>query len=131
MRKFLQYAITAIFGIVIAVLVLVSKETFSQTATDVIYKDLCDAFFVPGIMIAGFGLLTFASNGGSFDIIRYGLIKLFDLFKRDLTKVKYRSFYEYRKAQQENKRSFAFLLIVGCVFIVAAVVFLILYNNVV
>lgn len=129
MKKVLKYVITFAFGAAICVAVLFAREFFSQTETSVIYGDLCDAFFVPGILLCGFGLLVFASNGGAFDMLAFGVIKLADLFRRDLTKVRYRTFYDYRKAQSEKKHSYGFLLIAGLFFLVASVAFLALFES--
>lgn len=130
MKKILKYVIAILFGLVISVLVLVSKGTFVQTELLIIYKDLCDAFFIPGGIMVGFGLLIFVSNGGVFDMLKFGLIKLTDLFRRDLTKVKFRTFYDYRKAQEGKSRSFFYILLSGIILCVLAVIFLILYLNV-
>lgn len=130
MKKILKYLITFALGSLVVFVVLFSKDTFHQTETLNVYRDLCDAFFVSGAIMAGLGLLVFASNGGTFDMLSYGMIRFFGLFKRDVTKVKFRTFYDYRKAQQEKQRSFGFILIEGCVFLAVAVVFLILYNNI-
>lgn len=129
MKKLLNYIITSAFGLFVAAMILVGLGTFTQTSKSVIFGDLADAFFVPGVVILGIGLLLFASNGGAFDMLRYSVIKLFTLFRRDLTKVKYRTFYDYRKAQSEHKRSFLYMLVVGAVFLVLAVVFFILYRT--
>ena len=128
MKTIWKYLITIAFGLVIALLVLLSKGTFSQTETVAVYKDLCDALFIPGVTIVCFGLLVFASNGGVFNMLKFGMIKLFDLFKRDLTKVKYRTYYDYSEAQKDKNKGFWYLLVVGAVFIVASVVFLVVYN---
>ena len=129
MKKLLSYIFTSLFGLIVAVLILVGLGTFAQTDKHIIFGNLSDAFFVPGVVIFGLGALVFASNGGAFDMLRYAVIKLFDLFKRDLTKVKFRTFYDYREAQKEKNRSFTFMLIVGAAFLVLAAVFLILYKS--
>ncbi len=129
MRKFLKYLITFVVCGVIALLVCLGKQTFGKTGLNSIYGDLSDAFFIPGILSLCLGALVFATNGGAFDMLGFGVKKLFDLFKKDLTKVKYRTFYDYHKAQQEKKRSFAYLLIVGALFVAAAVVFFALYMS--
>ncbi|MBQ4272721.1 MAG: DUF3899 domain-containing protein [Clostridia bacterium] len=100
-----------------------------QHSGELLLKDLCNAFFVPGAVVLGIGLLIWTANGGTFDMIAFGVIKLFDLLKRDMTKVKYKTFYDYRQAQQDKKRSFTAYLIIGAVLMVIAVIFLILYNN--
>ena len=130
MKKIWKYLITALVGLVGALLILVFKDTFAKTATQKILADLSDAFFVPGVLLLGVGTLLFASNGGAFDMLAFGVIKLLDLYKRDLTKVKYRTFHDYRQAQKEKKRTFDYLLIVGAAMVVISAVFLILYYKI-
>lgn len=130
MKKFWKYFITALVGLVVALLILVFKDTFAKTAALKILADLSDAFFVPGVLLLGVGTLLFASNGGAFDMLAFGVIKLLDLYKRDLTKVKYRTFHDYRQAQKDKKRSFDYLLIVGAAMVVISAVFLILYYKI-
>lgn len=130
MKKIWKYLIAFVLGAIIVLAVLFSKDTFNHTAASDIYKDLCDGFFVAGAIMTGLGLLVFASNGGAFDMLSYGMIRFFGLFKRDVTKVKFRTFYDYRKAQQEKKRNFGYIVIEGCVFLAVATAFLLLFNNV-
>lgn len=113
-------------GAAIVVLILSLRGSFVKTGKGLVI-DLCDAFFVPGMMMLCFGGLVFATNGGAFDMLAFGVRKLFDMFKRDLTKVKYRTFYDYRQAQKEKKHSYLYLLIVGLAFALVAAVFLIVY----
>ncbi len=129
MKKKLSYLITTVICAVITLAVLLSRGTFSQTDTLSVYKDLCDAFFVPGVIVLGLGLLVFASNGGAFRMLTYSMMKLVDLFRRDLTKVKYRTFYDYKEAMKDNKNDFWFMIIVGAAFIAVAIVFLVLYET--
>lgn len=128
LKKILSYVIPTLICGAIAVAILAAKGSFVKTG-QALMGDLSDAFFVPGVVTAGVGALIFATNGGAFDMLAFGVKKLFDLFKRDMTKVKYRTFYDYRQAQKEKKRSFASLLIVGLAFVAAAAVFLILYTQ--
>lgn len=127
MKKLFKYGLTTLFALVIALLILIGNGTFGKTLPVAIYADLCDAFFVPGILILLFGLLIAVSNGGAFDMLKFGMIKLFDLFKRDLTKVKYRTFYDYKKSLEGKERSFRYLLIVGAAVTAVSVVFFLLY----
>lgn len=128
MKKKLSYIITAAVCVLLTLLLLLSRSTFSQTNLVTIYRDLCDSLFGPGIIMLSLGLLVLMSNGGAFNMLRFAVIKLFDLFKRDMTKVKYRTFYDYNEAQKDKKHDFWFLIIVGAVFVVLSVVFLILYE---
>lgn len=128
MRKVLKYLIPFLMCAIVVILILVSRDAFAKSGR-LLMMDLCDAFFVPGVIMTCFGLLVFATNGGTFDMLAFGVRKLFDLFKRDLTKVKYRTFYDYREAQKEKKRSFLNFLIVGLLFVIISVVFLIVYSR--
>ncbi len=126
MKKVLKYLMPILICAIATVLILVGRDAFVKSGQDLM-KDLCDGFAVSGIVMLGFGVLVFATNGGTFDMLAYGAIRFFNLFKRDLTKVKYRTFYEYRQAQNEKKRSFLHLIIIGAGFLIVGVVFLIVY----
>ncbi|MBQ2914040.1 MAG: DUF3899 domain-containing protein [Clostridia bacterium] len=128
MKKWLEYLIISVLSLAAVLCVLFMQDSF-QHSGELLLKDLCNAFFVPGAVVLGIGLLIWTANGGTFDMIAFGVIKLFDLLKRDMTKVKYKTFYDYRQAQQDKKRSFTAYLIIGAVLMVIAVIFLILYNN--
>lgn len=126
MKKVLKYLIPVLVCAVIVILILVGFKSFAKSGKALI-QDLCDAFSVSGIVMLGFGLLVFATNGGTFDMLAFGVIKLFDLFKKDLTKVKYRTFYDYRQAQKEKNRSFLHLVLIGLGFLLVGVAFLLVY----
>lgn len=126
MKKLLGYLIPSLLCAVTVVLILVGRGAFVKSGR-ALFGDLSDAFSVPGMIMTCFGLLVFATNGGTFDMLAFGMRKLFDLFKRDLTNVKYRTFYDYRQAQKEKKRSFFNFLIVGVAFLLVGVAFLIVY----
>ena len=123
----LRYSITFWVGLIIALVIMLSKSIFSQDNAKNVHHILTDAFFVPGVVICGYGLLVMASNGGTFDMLVYGVKRLFSLFQKDINKVKYKTFYDYRVAKQETKNPFGYLVIVGLIFIGVSMVFLILY----
>lgn len=125
-----KYIVTSIVGLVFAALIIFSKNIFGQTDSQTVFHILCDAFFVPGVCITCFGLLVFSSNEGTFDMLVYGTKKFFDLFKKDNSNEKHKTFYEYREAQRERKFSFAYLFYVGLAFIAVSMIFLILYYNI-
>ena len=130
LKKVLPYIITAVIGIIITVTIICCKQIWEQTSTRSVMQILSDSFFVPGVCLAGVGLLIFASNGGVFDMLSYAVLLFFNLFRKDVTKRKYKDYYEYRQAKKDKKRSFAFMLIVGVVFIAIAGIFLIVYYQV-
>ncbi|MGN1104469.1 MAG: DUF3899 domain-containing protein [Candidatus Coproplasma sp.] len=127
MKNFLRYAITSLTGLLIAFLIAYFKGVFSQTEVTEVMRILCDAAFVPGVIIGAVGLLVLVSAGGVFDMLAYGVRSLFVVFLRNPAKRKYKDYYEYRQAQKGKKRSFAYLTIVGGVFILIAVIFLVLF----
>ena len=126
-KKALPYIITSAVGIAMFIGVICIQKIWDAEGTANVMRLLSDACLVPGVLLAGFGLIIFASNGGAFDMLTYAVIKLFDLFKRDPRNKKYKDFYEYREAQKGKKRKMAFMLIVGSVFILFSVIFLVVY----
>lgn len=126
-KRALPYLISAAVGIAIFIIIICSKKIWNLSQTFEIMHLLSDATFVPGVLLAGMGLIVFASNGGVFDMLAYATIRFFDLFKRDPRNKKYKDFYEYREAKKDRKRGMAFMLIVGLVFIALATIFLIVY----
>lgn len=126
MKKVLKYLIPILICAIIVVVILAARGSFVKSGKGLIV-DLCDAFSASGAILTGIGVLVFATNGGAFDMLAFGVIKLFDLFKKDLTKVKYRTFYDYRQAQNEKKRSFLHLIFVGLGFLLVGIALLIVY----
>lgn len=129
-KRILPYIITAVIGIAITVAIICSKQIWAADSTKVVMQILSDAFFVPGVLLAGVGLIIFASNGGAFDMLGFAVLLFFNLFRKDVNKRKYKDFYEYRQAKKDKKRSMAFMLIIGLIFIAIAVIFIIVYANV-
>ena len=127
LKKALPYIISAVVGIAIFVIVICVQQIWNAADTAQTMQILSDACFVPGVLLAGIGLIIFASNGGAFDMLAYAVIRFFDLFRRDVRNKKYKDFYEYREAKKGKKRGMAFMIIVGAVFIVFALIFMTVY----
>ena len=79
--------------------------------------------------MALFGGLVFCTNEGALDMLAFGFIKLFDLFKKPQD-VKYRTYYDYKESKKGRKRPVAVLLIVGLAFIAISIPFWVLYYQV-
>lgn len=126
----LRYAIALAVGLLIALVVLLAKSVFTQTEATAVMRIMSDAFFLSGVILTAAGLLLFVSAGGAFDMIAYGFRMLFVILRRDLSKRKYKDYYEYRQARQGKKRSIAYLLIVGLFLLALAALFLILFYQV-
>ena len=129
LKKAVPYLISAAIGIIIFTVIICTKKIWNVKETFEVMRILSDACFVPGVVLAGFGIIIFASNGGAFDMLAYSVLRIFDLFKKDARNSKYKDFYEYHEAKKGRKRSNAYLLIVGIAFIFLAVIFFIVYKQ--
>lgn len=123
--KLLKYGISAAVGVALALIIMIAKGAFTEDSTVQLMSILCDSFFVPGVVLTCAGLLVFVSNGGVFDMLAYAFILIGYTFKRDISKRKYHSYYEYKESKKDRKKGMGFLLIVGIIFIVISVCFLI------
>ena len=127
LKKAVPYVVSAVVGMVVFTIIVCTKKIWNYDDGKQVLRILSDAFFVPGVILAGVELLIFASNGGAFDMLSYAFIRFCDLFRRDVRNKKYKDFYEYREAKKDKKRGMAFMLIVGVIFIALAGIMLIAY----
>ncbi len=130
MKRVLPYLITTLVGAAIVVTIILAQRIWTAEDMTEIMRRLSDAFFVAGVCIGGVGLLVFASNGGVFYMLTFGIIRLFDLFRRNINERKYKDFYEYKESKKDKKHGFGFMLVVGLAFIAIAGAFLAAYYNV-
>lgn len=129
MKTIYKYLITGGIGLLIAFAVAVSKNIFfAKELVDVI-EILIDSFFVPGILLFCFGLLVLATNGGTFDMLTYGMARFISLFRKDHNDVKFKTFHEYTLAKHEENRPFGYLVIVGLIFIIISIIFIFVSPN--
>ena len=117
-----RYAITVGIGLVGFLLMMFAKDGFRQTEPAAIWSCVMDAFFVPGILILSVGLLVWVSDGGVFDMIRFGLMKVFSvMFTRKIKDDQPKTFYDYRVMRQAKEPAdIKFLLLVGAIFVALA-----------
>ncbi len=92
---------------------------------------LSNIFLVVGVMLTGLGLLIFASNYGSFDMLSYGSKLVFNLIcsekKRKEFHKRYPDYYAYYTEKRQVKVKYSYLLKIGIVFILLSVLFTILF----
>ncbi len=120
-----RYVISVGVGLLIACVVMLSRDIFKETDLNRILIILNDAFFISGICLSCVGGLVFVSNNGIFHMFGYGISLFFGKRKRDIGDRKYKDFYEYKQAKAEDKRSYAYLLLVGLAFIAVSLLLLI------
>ena len=130
MKTVYRYLITAGVGLLIVLLVVLMKNGFEEQDVEIAIQIWCDAFFVSGVFLTCGGLIVVASNGGVFDMLGYAVSLLWYTFKSSKVERKYKTFYDYREARKDRKRSVSFVLVVGLALIAVSVVFLILYETV-
>ena len=126
MKTFLKYLITAAIGLGIGLWVLISQDFFSLTNPLLKYGLLADAFYVPGIILTGVGLLVFATNEGVLDGLNYAVRSFIGMFRRKM--VKYNSLYDYREAKGREKYSFGYIVLCGVFFLVVSFVFYMIWK---
>ena len=79
MKRVLPYLITTLVGAAIVVTIILAQRIWTAEDMTEIMRRLSDAFFVAGVCIGGVGLLVFASNGGVFYMLTFGIIRLFEI----------------------------------------------------
>lgn len=129
-KTILEYSICTAACLLIGFLICVFEGIFGYSESFRILGILCDAFFIPGIFAFGVGVLIFVANNGVFDMLIYGVSCFIGLFKKDPTKRKYATFYDYHVARAERvKTDCLYLIVVGGTFIIIAAILLIFWNN--
>ena len=121
-RNLLLYGISVLVGAAISLIIVSIRGIFTLTDSNEVIRYLIDALFAVGAIGFCFGLLVLFSNLGAFSMLRYGLYRFGTIFKRDPSKVKFRTYYDYLEATREKKTPYGFLLIVGAIFIIASLI---------
>ena len=129
--KWKRYVISAGIGLALSLLLFGAQGGFAATDPGERWRLVCDALFVPGALFIGIGLMAFVSQNGVFDMIRFGLMKVFSLmFTRKKRDDQPKTFYDYKvlKSQQEPA-SFGHILWVGLALIFLAGIALAFYSQ--
>ena len=122
-RGWVKYLATAAIGLAVALGLMASGGLFAGVlSTAGAMMVLSDAFFVPGTVLTGVGLLVFIAGEGGFDIFAYSVKLLKDVCFHN--KWERESFHDYkRRKADQGKARIDFILVVGVVFLVIAAVF--------
>lgn len=129
-KRLLQYGICFIISSLISLWVMNNEGLFIAKEPVDIAAILCDAFFVPGIMLTMIGALLWISTTGLFDSIGYavqvaGHTLLPFLFKSDK-----KSYYDYKTEKDEKRvRIPSFIFIVGAFFLLLSVIALMVWTS--
>lgn len=92
------------------------------------YRILCDAFTIPGVVFIMVGLLIRIMDRGLLDGLSYAMRSLYRVFL-PMAARKDESFYDYVQRRRESRkgRHTAFILHVGILFMIPALVFMALF----
>lgn len=127
-RPAMAWLITGGIGFAAFAALAAGRGAFSADEPAQVLSILCDAFFVPGILLFSFGLLGLCAYGGVFDMVSYGfrsLLVMFTPFKKPENHVKY---YEYRLMKEKLRtKPRPVALVVGLVMLLLAGVCLVMY----
>ena len=107
-----KYIISYIVAIVLTVFIFITCDGFKQTDTKELFRVLNDSTFITAVMFTGFGLLIFASNEGTFDMLVYGMQSFLGLFRSKANR-RYESFADYRAQKAQEKIKNGFILVTG------------------
>ena len=129
-KSWVKYLTGAVIGLVIALVVCLTKDLFKQTDTSMVLRILCDAFFIPGIVLAGIGVLTYLSSQGLYDGLTYSFASMARHRKNNPGDDKTpKSYFDYKNNKKRRGASWH-LVIVGVGFVVIGVVFYLIYNKI-
>ena len=116
---------------VIALVVCITRGIFNQTEASQVLKILCDAFFIPGVILTGLGLLSIATEDGTFDGLQYSFKQMRNVranYRRDASTPK--SYYEYKESVKKKRKIKWHSIFVGLAFLAVSFVFVLLFNRV-
>lgn len=132
MNKKIKYFILFVVGFAIALAAASYRGVFQAQSTAMAMSALSDGFFLVAVLYIGVGLLTMIASTGFFDMAKYGLELVIDMFRK-VPERKDKNFFEYtvRKRQERSeKASKGSMLVVGIVYLVVATIFMILFFQV-
>lgn len=104
------------------------RNIYQESSTLKIMHYLCDGFVVPGVVLLGSGLIVFVYNHGAFHALGYAIKHLFTMLI-PLSNKKEERYSDYLSRQRKVK-NYLFLFIVGGIFFLVGIVFLIIYLNI-
>lgn len=128
-KKFIGNLIFFLFGLISAFITFNRRSLFSMTNEYDIYKTLSDGFFLPAVILVGFGLLVFVSNAGFFDIFAYSFRSIKEKLKKEEDKDPSfpPTYYDYKEKYSGKKLNIAKPLISGCIFLMLSLGFCLLF----
>ena len=117
-----------VVGLTIAAVILISRQVFSSESAVSAYSALCDALFVPGLLLLAGGLFGWLSADGSFDLMGYGAQRARRVFSHeDGPRETYHDYKQRRRQERNGRKHYREALAIGAAFLALSGVFLLLY----
>ena len=82
-RRPRAFALPLAIGAATWLALMAGRGGFEAPDPQTFWHVMCDALFVPGVLLTGVGLLVVVAAGGAFDAIHFGLQKLFGLLRSE------------------------------------------------
>ena len=134
-----KYLVTAVTGLVIAVIVMLVKRVFSADSARAVFRILADSFTIPGGLMLAAGLGIWILNQGGFD----GLIYMTRVLFRTKTQTKEGSISEneegrvepyvefiIKRHNEQQVTGYSFILLSAAAFLILAGICILLYYHV-
>lgn len=120
-----SYLINLAVGLAFGILTFV----LNSQGSDELLRRICDSFFVPGVLLLGYGGLVFCRNQGTFDVMTYGVKSVFHIHVpgASIGNAREETFREYQDRKTAKRKSPAGPLLAGLTYFVPAVITLVLY----
>lgn len=127
-KRIIKYSVTTALAAAVSALIMYSNGLFEATDALARYKLLADAFTIPGVILLCLGALIWVSTDGLFDGFTYAAKRLGSLIPFYGKNYKHERYYDYVMRKRGKRISgYGFIPLVGTVFTLIAVVFIVLY----
>ena len=131
-KRILQYGISFLIGALLACWVMNIEGLFLIDVPSEIAAILCDAFFVPGILLTMVGCLIWIATTGFFDSIGYAVKVGMHIILPFINKGERKSYYDYKMEKDEKRgKTPIFVFIVGAFYLILSGIALIIWMNLV
>lgn len=130
-HPWLRYVLAIAVGLLLALTVCFARDIFHETDVTLIVRYLSDAFLVPGVLLTGIGLLSFLKKEGAYDGLTYSFHSMRMASARRFSDEAHddmaRTYYDYKQSVKAKRKVAWHLIIVGGVFLLAAIVLTIVF----
>ncbi len=126
-KKTQSFLKSMLAGLIIAILVVYVNAEQGYG----LMRQLCDACFVPAVLLLGWGGIRWVTNQGAFDVLGYGVSSVFHVHvpgasigqARDQEKLE-----DYRARKARKRKAPSGVLLAGLSYLAVAVVLMVLYT---